>query len=126
METMPTKIIRVLAGLLLVVSGMNKFLHFLPMPEHNTAAGAFLGALAGTGYMFPIIGLVETACGAAFVVGRFVALAAVVMAPISVNIVLVHAVLDSAGAGPAFFVGLANAYLLAVNFPKYQDMLMPR
>lgn len=126
MDSMPTKIIRILAGLLLVVSGLNKFHSFMPMPEHNAAASAFLGALAGSGYVFPIVGFVEVVCGAAFVAGRFVALAAVVLAPISVNIVLVHAVLDSAGAGPGFFVGLANAYLLAVNLPKYQDLLMPR
>lgn len=126
METMPTKIIRVLAGLLLVVSGLNKFHPFMPMPEHNAAATAFLGALAGSGYVFPIVGFFEVACGAAFVAGRFVALAAVVMVPISVNIVLVHALLDSAGAGPGFFVGFANAYLIAVSFPKYQDLLMPR
>jgi putative oxidoreductase len=126
MESMPTKIIRVLAGLLLFVSGLNKFFPMMPVPEHNEAASAFLGALAASGYVFPIVGFVEAACGAAFVAGRFVALAAVVLAPISVNIVLVHAVLDSSGAGPGFFVGLANAYLLAVHFPKYQDMLMPR
>lgn len=126
MESMPTKVIRILAGLLLVVSGLNKFLHFMPMPPHNEAASAFLGALAATGYMFPIIGAVETICGAAFVAGRFVALAAVVLAPISVNIVLLHAVLDPAGGGPGFFVGIATAYLLAVSLPKYQDLLMPR
>lgn len=126
MESMPTKIIRVLAGLLLVVSGLNKFLHFMPMPEHNAEASAFLGALAATGYMFPIIGAVEALCGAAFVAGRFVALAAVVMAPIAVNIVLLHALLDPAGGGAGFFVGLANVYLLAVSLPKYQDLLMPR
>ena len=126
METMPTKIIRVLLGLLLLFGGINKFVSIGPAPEHNEIGGAFLGALAASGYMFPIIGLVELFCGAAFVAGRFVALAAVLLAPIAINIVLFHAVLNPTGAGPGYFVGVANVYLLAISFSKYQDMLMPR
>lgn len=126
MEKTPTKIIRYLLGALLLFGGLNKFLGLAPAPEHNAAAGAFLGALVATGYMMPIIGIVEIVCGAAFVAGRFVALAAVLLAPIAVNIVLVHAILDPSGAAPGFFVGAANVYLLIVNLPKYQDMLMPR
>lgn len=126
MESIPTKVIRILAGAILLAGGLNKFLGFMPDPPHNEAASAFLGALAATGYMVPIIGLVEIFAGAAFVVGRFVALAAVVLAPVALNIVLLHAVLDPSGAGPGFFVGAANVYLLAVNFSKYQDLTMPR
>lgn len=126
METMPTKVIRILVGLLLLVGGLNKFLGFMPNPPHNEAGGAFMGALAATGYMFPIIAVVEIVCGAAFVAGRFVALAAVVLAPVALNIVLFHAVLDPSGAGPGYFVGAANVYLLAVCYSKYQDLLMPK
>lgn len=126
MESIPTKVIRVLLGLLLLVAGINKFANFMPAPEHNEAATAFFGALFATGYMLPLIAVVEILCGAAFVAGRFVALAAVLLAPISVNIVLFHALLDPAGGAPGFFVGAANIYLLVVCLPKYQDMLMPR
>lgn len=126
MESIPTKVIRILLGLLLLVGGINKFVPILPDPGHNEAGAAFLGALAATGYMFPIIGLVEFFCGAAFVTGRFVALGAVLLAPVAINIVLFHAALDPSGAGPGFFVGAANVYLLVVSLPKYQDMLMPR
>lgn len=126
MESMLTKIIRILVGLLLLVTGLNKFLHFIPLPEYTPHASAFLDALTATGYIFPLIGALEMLCGAAFVVGRFVALAAVVLAPIAVNIVLVHGMLDPSGGGAGFFVGIANLYLLAVSLPKYQDMLMPR
>ena len=126
MESIPTKVIRVLVGLLLLFGGLNKFFHFAPNPPHNEAATAFMGALAATGYMFPLIALVEIFAGAAFVAGRFIALAAVVLAPVALNIVLFHALLDPSGAAPGFFVGAANIYLLAVCLSKYQDMLMPR
>ena len=126
MESMPTKVLRTLLGALLLFAGLNKFVPLAPQPEHNEAATAFLSALAASGYVMPIVGAVEVLCGAAFVSGRFVALAAVLLAPIAVNIVLVHALLDPVGGAPAFFLGAVNVYLLAVNLPKYQDMLMPR
>ena len=126
MESMLTKIIRILLGLLLLVAGSNKFLHFMPEPPHPDAVKAFMGGLASAPYMFPLIATVECLTGLAFVAGRFVALAAVVLTPIAINIVLFHATFDPAGGGPGFFVGAATIYLLAVNLPKYQDMLMPR
>ena len=125
MESMVTKVVRILVGLLLVVAGASKFMS-TPPPPHNEAATAFMAALAATGYLFPIIAVTEIFCGVCFVIGRFVALAAVVLVPISLNIVLFHAVLDSSGMAPALFVGAANIYLLAVSFPKYQDMLTPK
>jgi len=126
MESIPTKVIRVLLGLLLLFAGLNKFFQFAPNPPHNEAATAFMGALAATGYMFPIIAITEILAGAAFVAGRFVALAAVVLTPVALNIVLFHALLDPSGAVPGYFLGAATVYLLAVSFPKYQDMLIPR
>ncbi len=46
---------RVLLGTLFVVFGANGFLHFLPTPAVTEAGGAFPGALAATGDMFPLI-----------------------------------------------------------------------
>jgi putative oxidoreductase len=126
MESMLTKIVRILLGLLLVVAGASKIIPMSPPPPHNEAATAFMTALVATGYMMPIIAVTEIFAGVFFVLGRFVALAAVVLVPISLNIVLFHAVLDSSGAAPGFFVGAANLYLLAVSFPKYQDLLVSK
>jgi putative oxidoreductase len=126
MESMLTKIVRIPLGLLLLIAGVSKIVPLSPPPPHNEAATAFMTAVVATGYMMPIIAATEIFAGACFVLGRFVALAAVVLVPISLNIVLFHAVLDPSGAAPGFFVGAANLYLLAVSFPKYQDMLMPK
>ena len=100
MESIPTKVIRILVGLLLVVAGLSKFFPMGPPPPHNEAATAFMTALVATGYMMPIIALVELLCGVCFVTGRFVALAAVLLVPISLNIVLFHTLLDPSGAAP--------------------------
>jgi putative oxidoreductase len=126
MESIPTKVIRVLLGALLLFAGLNKIFGFAPNPPHNDAATAFMGALATSGYMMNVVALVEILCGAAFVSGRFVALAAVVLAPVALNIVLFHLMLDMSGSAPGLFVGAATIYLLAVNLPKYRDMLAAR
>jgi putative oxidoreductase len=126
MESMLTKIVRILLGLLLVLAGASKLIPMSPPPPHNEAATAFMTALVATGYLMPIIAVTEIFAGVCFVLGRFVALAAVVLVPISLNIVLFHVFLDTSGALPGFFVGAANLYLLAVSFPKYQDLLVSK
>jgi hypothetical protein len=85
---------RVGLGLVFLVFGLNYFLGFLPaQPEPPEAAGAFLGALAASGYVFPIIKSVEVAAGIALLANRFVPLALTLLAPIIVNIAAFHFVL---------------------------------
>lgn len=87
-------IARLLLGLVFTVFGLNGFLQFLPMPPMPEAAGAFMGAMAATGYMFPLIKGVEVVAGLMLLANRFVPLALLFLAPIVVNIFFFHAVLD--------------------------------
>ena len=51
---------RIVLGLIFFAFGLNYFLHFIPMPEEMPPeAGAFMGALAATGYMFYLIKVTE-------------------------------------------------------------------
>ncbi len=84
---------RILFGLIFFVFGLNGFLQFMPMPPHPEAADAFLGALAATGYMFPLIKGTEVVAGLLLLGGRFVPLALVLLAPIIVNIAFFHTML---------------------------------
>ena len=54
---------RLFLGLIFTVFGLNGFLGFLPMPQPSAEGGAFLGALATTGYMFPLIKGTEVVAG---------------------------------------------------------------
>jgi hypothetical protein len=84
---------RIGLGLLFLVFGLNGFFHFLPNPALPPEAGAFLGALAATGYMFPLIKATEVGAALLLLSNRWVALALVLLAPVVVNIVAFHSLL---------------------------------
>ena len=90
-------ILRVLLGVIFFVFGLNGFLNFLPQPPMPEAAGAFAGAMAATGYFFPVLKITEVLSGLALLSGFFVPLALVVLAPITLQIVLFHAFLAPQG-----------------------------
>lgn len=122
MKHLPT-IARYLLGLIFFVYGLNGFLQFLPQPELNAEAGAFLGALAATGYMFPLLKILETLAGLALLTNRFVPFALLVLAPITVNILAFHAALDPAGIAVGLLAFLLNVYLLFA-YKKYFDPIL--
>ena len=114
---------RIVLGLMLIVFGLNKFLQFIPVPPMTDEAGSFMGALVGTGYMMPIVAVVEIAVGALLLFNRYVALALLLLAPISVNIVAFHLFLDIGGIGGAAFVFILNVFLLFAYRNRYQPLL---
>ncbi len=114
---------RILLGLIFFVFGLNGFLQFLPQPPMPEAAGAFAGALAATGYMFPLIKGIEVICGALLLAGQFVPLALVLLAPIIVNIVLFHAVLAPEGVVMTIVILALELVLARANWSAYAPLL---
>ncbi len=103
---------RIFLGLLFTVFGLNGFLNFIPVPPPSEAGGAFLGALAATGYMFPLIKSFEIVAGVMLLANRFVPLALLFLSPIVVNIFFLHAVLDAPASLPMpIMIVLVTAYL---------------
>ena len=115
----PIHISRVLLGLVFVVFGSNAFLHFIPVPPMQGDAGAFMGALFHSGYIYPIAGL-QVLGGLCLLAGsRFVALGLMLLGPIIVNIVLYHLFLDRAFNPVALIVALLALFLLWVYRYKF-------
>lgn len=103
---------RLLLGTIFLVFGLNFFLGFIPQPPPPAEAGAFLGALAASGYVFAIVKPVEIVAGLLLLSNAFVPLALTLLAPIVVAITGYHLSLDPAGAAPALVV-LALELVLA-------------
>ncbi|MFO0696914.1 MAG: DoxX family protein [Polyangiales bacterium] len=118
MDRMNSKLVtalRLSLGAGFLFFGLNGFFHFAPMPPMPDRAGAFLGALAATGYMFPLIKGTEVVAGLLLLSNRFVPLALVLLAPVLVNILAFHVLLAPAGTAPGavlllFELALAYAY----------------
>jgi hypothetical protein len=109
-----------------VVFGLNFFLHFLPAPPAMPEkAVPFLGGLAASGYIFPIIKSIEVAAGIALLANRFVPLALTLLAPIIVNIVAFHFLLAPSYGLPSVILAL-ELYLAWSYRSAFAPMLRAR
>ncbi len=112
---------RTLLGLIFFVFGLNGFFQFLPMPPPSPEGGAFLGALAATGYMFPLIKGVEVVAGALLLANRAVPLALVLLAPIAVNIAAYHLFIEP-GLGMVVLIAALMGYLAYVHREQFAPL----
>ena len=106
-----TTIARVLLGLIFVVFGSNKFLHFLPLPSMQGPAGQFMGAMFETHYLY-IIAACEVAGGALLLLGRYVPMGLTLVGPVIVNLLSFHIFMEPSGLPIASVVSGLALFLL--------------
>ncbi len=104
--------IRVLSGLMWLIFGLNGFFQFIPMPPPAPEAGAFMGAMAATGYIFPLIKLSEIVASLTLLSGKFINFGLLLLAPILVNIILFHLFLDPGGILMGLILGAMHIALV--------------
>ncbi len=114
---------RLLFGLVFTVFGLNVFVSFMPVPEMSEAAGSFFGALLGSGYLVPLLGVTELTAGIFLLAGVLVPLALTLLAPVVVNIVLFHVFLDPAGMPIAILVLVLEVFLAWAYRASFRGVL---
>ncbi len=119
-------IVRTLIGLLFLFASITYFLNVAPPPELTGNVKIFMDGLAASGYIMPVVKVFELLCGLAFVSGRFVALAVVVIFPIAVNILLVHAFLIPSGLPVAIPLFLGILFLAYAYRQNYEPLLQSK
>ena len=108
---------RVLLGLIFAVFGVVGLFELGPQPEMGEEAGAFIGAMMDTGYLWPVIKVTEIVCGVLLVLGIFVPLALVGLAPVVLNILLFHIFLAPEGVA----IGIAAVVLGLYVAHRHRD-----
>lgn len=116
-------IVRTLMGLLFLFASITYFFNLIPVPEMTGKMKTFNEGIAASGYIMPVVKTIEMLCGLAFVSGRFVALASVLIMPIIINILGVHTVLDRSTLPIALALFLGNCFLIYANWDKYRPLL---
>ena len=127
MKHLPT-IARVLLGLMFFVFGLNGFLNFIPPPKDGVppALMDFSMAMMKTGYLFQLVKGTETLVGLLLLLNRFVPLALVLIMPVIVNIVAVHAFLAPSGLPTAIVILGLELYLAWSYRAAYRPLLTAR
>ena len=116
-------IVRVLMGLLFLFASIVVLFKLVPQPEQTGNVKIFMDGVNASGYLLPLIKITELVCGIAFVAGRFVPLATVVIAPVIVNIFFFHTFVDTSGLPVAVFLVLANIFLAYAYWDKFKPLL---
>jgi uncharacterized membrane protein YphA (DoxX/SURF4 family) len=115
-------IVRSLMGLVFLFASITFLFKLIKPPEPLGAMKTFSAGLEASVYLMPTVKVIELLCGLAFLTGRFVPLATVLIAPIIVNILLVHAFLGPEGLPVAIFLVLANAFVAYHHRESYKPL----
>ena len=110
-------IVRSIMGLLFLFASITFLFKLITPPEPTGAMKTFSAGLNASVYLMPTVKVIELICGVAFLSGRFVPLATILISPIIVNILLVHAFLAPEGLPVALFLVIANLFV-AYNYKE--------
>lgn len=112
-----------LFGLMFLNAGLDKFLHYMPMPKMEGDMQKLYEAMATIKWMLPLVGLFEIIGGLLFIFPKTRALGAITIFPIMVGIVLHNAVFMPSGLSIAGVLFAINLWMIADNWKKYKPMI---
>src|SRR5258708_26199283 len=87
-------IVRILMGILFAVPFLLFVSGHMNPPPLTGNAKLFMDGMQASGYLMPLLMGTQFVCALAFLIGRFVPLATVVIFPVVVNILLYHICVD--------------------------------
>lgn len=104
---------RILLGLMFFVFGLNGILHFLPTPAMPPGDAGTWSTIMMQHRWMTFVAVLQVVGGLLLLVGRYVPLGLVILAPILVNVLLFHFLLmGGAGVVPGLVATLLEIYLL--------------
>jgi hypothetical protein len=117
---------RFLLGLIFFTFGLNGFFHFLPMsPPPSETAAQFFGALFVSKYVV-VIFLLQIFSAILLLLNRYIPLALTLLAPIIVNILLIHILLVPSGMPLAIVVTLLWSIVFLSVRSAFDGLLQQR
>ncbi|MGG7665590.1 DoxX family membrane protein [Dyadobacter sp. BHUBP1] len=113
-------ILCLLTGLSFVNAGLDKFLHYMPMPADLPEKMIKTGmAFAQIGWLMPLVGAAEIAGGLLLTIPRTRALGAIVLVPVIVGVLLTNMTAAPSGLPFVSVLIAVIAWVIADNWRKY-------
>lgn len=120
-------IIRSIIGLFLLFASISYFAKV--GGEHQPPTGdlkIFMDGVMASKYLLPLAKYIELLCGIALVSGRFVALANLVLLPVTLNIFLIHAFMHQEDLPVGILLLVANIFLIYTKWDSYKNIITMR
>lgn len=114
-------IVRSLLGLMLLFGSIVYFFDLVKQPVMPAGIITYMTGISLV-HIMTIVKSIEFICGLAFVTGRFNTLAAVVLFPIIINILLVHSFLEPSGVPVAVCLLLADLFIAYYYRNNYKTL----
>jgi uncharacterized membrane protein YphA (DoxX/SURF4 family) len=113
-----------LAGLMFINAGLNKFLHYMPvpkdMPEKMVKAGMAFNEI---GWLMPLVGVIEILGGLLLIPARTRALGAIVIVPVLTGILLANICMAPSGVPIVVAYTVIILWVIFDNREKYLPMI---
>jgi len=123
MKSKATIATRILLGLVFFGAGLFGIITRFKFPPNLPAnLLTFVQGMTASVYFLPLLKTTELVCGILLLVGRFVPLALVVLAPIIINIFFTHLFLEPSGIPMTVVLGALEIYL-AFFSPDYSPSI---
>lgn len=124
MKSKILNILSVLFGLLLINGGLDKFLHYMPVPQNlPEAVMKDHSAMLEISWLLPLIGLAEITGGILMIVSKFRALAVLILFPVMVGVLLTHVLVAPEGLPIAIVIWFILGWNIYENKSKYLQLI---
>lgn len=124
MQRIILRVLSIVTGLLFINGGLNKFLHYMPVPDDLPAAMLQdMAAIQEISWLLPLIAVAEIVGGLLLLFPRTRALGTLVLIPVAVGIVLTHLFVDPGQLViPAVIWGVL-LWIIVDDFDKFLPLL---
>lgn len=116
-------IICLLFGLLFINAGLNKFFMYIPVPEMPDELRKVNEAFGTIKWLMPLIATIELVAGLLFIIPKTRNLAAIMIFPIIIGILLHHSFYAPEGLPMAIILFLINIWVIIEGREKYKHLL---
>lgn len=113
----------VLFALMFINAGLDKFLHYMPMPEMTPETKPVFEAFGTLSWLIPLTGLIELLAGILILFPKTRALGAIMILPVMIGILCHNATFMPSGLLIAGVLFLVNLWMIGDNWKKYQAMV---
>ena len=120
-------VISLIFGLFFINAGLDKFLHYMPMPtDLPEKMKVAFGAFSAIGWLLPLVGIAELLGGFLIIIPRTRALGALIIFPIMIGILLTNIIQDSTGLPIALVLLSILLWMMYENKHKYLPLIQSK